>query len=360
MRIPNQLRRHARRKPLPEPLGGRPGLTAALPDCSYYPTHLDPARRVVHFSRIPRQVYRNEAFLTPRAGDLGGSSYTFNLDDLLLAGAQPPPGQIHFILISAFCCSTLLARYCDRVPCCHVLREPGVLGQLAILRHTPPVSVRGGWDGEWPRLSELGMSLLARTFEPNETVIIKAADVSNNMAGWLSRWQPNSRFVLLSVPLRLFILSVLKQPGRREWARQRARFWRREAQTTGVIPDFDVAQLDDARKAAYLWLVTQILWRTLRAQVAPERVLALDAEEVSATPRATMGRLGTFLSIPITETELDSIAASEIGSRHAKNPSRGYTASERAGDIEIWEARFGAEADAAEQWAERVAAEAVQ
>lgn len=354
MRIPGRLAAR-RTKHRVQPIS-RPGLSSAVPDCSFYPVQIDLTRRTLQFARISREVYRSEGFLTPRAGDLGRGFFSFNLDDLLLAGAplRPPGARIHFILISAFCCSTLLARYFDLVPGCHVLREPGLLGQLSNLRGSKTFA--GPWRvEEWPQLAEMGMGLLARTFEPGETVVIKAADITNIMADWLADWHPEGRFVLLSVPLRLFILSVLKNRGRRAWARQRARFWRHQARMEGLLPDSDVARLDDARRAAYLWLATELYWGRLRRRIARARTLAVDGDEVSNAPAQTVARLGEFFEVPIPKHLPEEIESSRTASRHAKEPGRAYGAAQRQSDISRWEIEFGAQADAAVEWAMRLA-----
>ena len=94
---------------------------------------------MVWFAEVEREVYRRAGFLMPKHAPMSQERYGFNLDDVLLHDLSLPIGGApsHYIFISAFCCSTLLARLLDRVPNCMVLKEPGVLGQLSMLRYHP-------------------------------------------------------------------------------------------------------------------------------------------------------------------------------------------------------------------------------
>ena len=336
----------------PDPHGSR--LDIALPSCEFYPVAIDTSRRTVGFARIDRDTYRDAGFLVPRAAELGARLYSYNLDDLLLYDRIDPIKGVatHYVLITAFCCSTLLARYFDLLAGCLVLREPGLLGQLAILRNRPAGRTGAAdWGREWGSWAGLGLALLSRSFEGCQTAVIKAADVCNNMADVLLARDARSKLILLSVPLRTFIISALKSPSRRDWMRARARFWLRESQTQPAIPAVDLDRLDDARKSAYLWTATQRLWDGPRSGAGPERLMELDGESVSNAPRSTMGSLLSFLGIAATTEELDHIASDSMGKRHAKEPNRSYGAGDRARDLEEWERRFGREADAAVQWA---------
>src|SRR4029077_2368313 len=101
-----------------------------------YPIGINRLRHLVSFVRMSPDRYRNTSFLDPGATSLAPSVYTFNLDDLLLYGLHVPnhAAPVHYVFHTAYCCSTLLARYLDLIPPCFVLREPGVLAQIAMLR----------------------------------------------------------------------------------------------------------------------------------------------------------------------------------------------------------------------------------
>src|SRR6185312_9454057 len=157
-------------------------LESALASSRYYPVAFDIGRRLIWFAEIDRETYRRAGFLVPAHTPMGCDRYGFNLDDVALRDLSLPIGGApsHSILISAFCCSTLLARLLDRVSGCLVLKEPSVLGQLAMLRYRPGTAeMQAAREAEWKPWGTLGIRLLTRTFQLGDTVVIKAADVCN-------------------------------------------------------------------------------------------------------------------------------------------------------------------------------------
>ncbi|MGH7089309.1 MAG: hypothetical protein ACREFQ_10450 [Stellaceae bacterium] len=284
---------------------------------------------------------------------MGRHQFTFNLDDLLLRERHRPIGgaPAHFIFISAFCCSTLLARYLEHVPGCLVLREPGLLGQIAMLRRRPEAAGVPDWEREWAAWAGLVLGLLTRSFAAGDTVVIKAADVCNNLGNAVLARDPASRILLLAIGLRSFVLSVLKSSGRRAWTCARARFWRREASRFPRLAAINPAHLNDARKAAYLWLLTDALWRELGEYAAPGSLQAMDGEMVAARPVEALRRAADFFGLALTAAELDAAIASPTASHHAKEAGRDYAGADRARDLAAWDQRFGGQADAALDWA---------
>jgi hypothetical protein len=332
-------------------------LESVLVSCRYYPVSVDIGRRLIWFAEVERETYRRAGFLVPNQTPMGRERYGFNLDDVALRDLSLPIGGApsHYILISAFCCSTLLARLLDRVPGCLVLKEPSVLGQLSMLRYRPGTAeMQAAREAEWKPWGTLGIRLLTRTFEPGETVVIKASDVCNAMVDVLLANDSRSRAVLLSVPLRTFVLSVLKSEERREWTRKRAEFWQNTLALFPALSDLRVAELDDARKAAYVWMVTGALWGNFRGSVGTERLLLMDGEDVSERPGPALRQVASFFGIPLAETEMDEIVADPVLERHSKFPGRPYDSATRQKDRESWEKQFSDEADRAIGWSEPI------
>lgn len=114
-------------------------LQSALASCTFYPLNVDLSRRLVWFAQVKRETYHRAGFLVPKHAPMSAERYAFNLDDVLLQDLSLPIGGApsHYVFISAFCCSTLLARLLDRVPNCLVVKEPSILGQLSMLRYRP-------------------------------------------------------------------------------------------------------------------------------------------------------------------------------------------------------------------------------
>jgi len=336
-----------------------PLLEDAIPCSEYYPVSIDFERRSMSFVRIPRSTYKNSAFLVPRHTDMGRSLYSFNLDDLLLRNMSSPlqGARTHYILISAFCCSTLLARFLDEMANCLVLKEPALVAQLGMLRYRKSAMAAGEWESEWRQLAPVCLGLMNRAFQPEDIVIVKPSDIGNCIGDAILQHDPRSKAILLSVKLRTFILSVLKSDSRREWTRGRARFWKGAVDAFSPLAHAEVRQLDDARLAAYIWLMTNAFWRELRCGAAHSRVLELDGEEVSDQPGPTLERVMTFFDIPFTPQDVVRIVNSAATSKHSKHPDKQYDAATRRADLQDWERRFGDQADAAIEWASPIADE---
>lgn len=355
-------------------------LDTALASCNYYPVQINLCRRMIWFAGIEREMYRRAGFLVPKQAEMSEERYGFNLDDVLLHDLSLPIGGApsHYIFISAFCCSTLFARLLDHVPGCLVLKEPSVLGQLAMLRYRPGTSEANAgqkndpspglvprppspigrglpefseWEKDWQTWASLAMRLLTRTFDPGQTVIVKAADTCNSMPDVILANDLRSKAVLLSVGLRTFILSVLKLENRKKWTRRRAIFWHKTLTLFPALNEVNIPELDDTRKAAYIWLVTAALWDRFRKQAEPERLLFMDGEEVSEDPGSALTKVADFFDLPLEENQVEGILADPVLSHHAKFPDQTYDAATRRKDRADWEKRFGAEADRAMEWA---------
>jgi hypothetical protein len=175
----------------------------------YYPARLDLQSRSLWFAKIKPEAYRDAAFMTPYQSGATSPYYGFHLDDIVLKNMQMPIGgaNCHYIFITAFCCSTLLARLLDRVPWCLVLKEPSLLGQISMARYKGECSSLAQWEKDWRVWSGIAIRLLTRTFDPRQKVIIKAADVCNVMCDVLLENDPRSKAILLYVDIkRLFFL----------------------------------------------------------------------------------------------------------------------------------------------------------
>ena len=122
------------------------------------------------FVRMARENYRDSVFLDFRTRHTETATYEIRLEDLLLAsGSMPPVGRpVHYVLNTAYCCSTLLARYFELLPSCLVLKEPRLLAQMTVMENRTAIP--------WDATLNLCLRLLSRTYDPGERVIIKAVD----------------------------------------------------------------------------------------------------------------------------------------------------------------------------------------
>jgi hypothetical protein len=320
------------------------------------PVGVDMLRHTISFVPVSRDHYQN-AFLDPRSGQLWPNYYAFNLDDLLLYGLHTPSqtAPVYYVFHTAFCCSTLLARYLDLVQPCFVIREPSVLAQIALLR---PLGTLGVNDAagmtkadEWQSLMRLVVRLLTRTYAPGDIVVIKVNDLCNSVGDALLEIDARSRVIFLYVSLRIFLLSVLKRPSRRTWLRMRIRDTRRVAQQFPALASVDTARLCDAEAAAYLWLLNSALYQELSNGKYSKQVFALDGERVAERPKTAIEDVAAFLQLALSEQRLDELLNHPSVRRYSKDTSLEYDASSRRTDLTQADARFGVEAEEGVAWA---------
>jgi len=312
-----------------------------------YPARIDLRKRLVAFVRMSRETYAHSSFLDERMWRVSAEEYRIDIDDLL-GCATASVNRVNYVLHTAFCCSTLLARYLELIPSCFVLKEPALLTQLAVAM--PALS-----EPERVRLLRLCVRLLGRAWGANETVIIKAADGCSPLGGLLLESDSRSRIVFLSIALRTFVLSVLKSADRRLWLRKRLGAAAAAASLLPRLGEIDPEELTDARGSAYLWLVNETFRERFSEGQEASRVISLDGETVAGAPGDALLEVARHLEISIDGTQVAPILKHDSVHRYSKNRSVPYDANSRREDMAAAEMNFGAEADTGIQWANSVA-----
>src|SRR5690242_11238258 len=108
-----------------------PTLADILATPDFFPMKIDRARDELFFIRMSRESFRQSAFLDRRAVRATPDVVSVSLAELRAASPQlRPECPLHVILHTAFCGSTLLARYLEQLPHCLVLKEPALLGRI--------------------------------------------------------------------------------------------------------------------------------------------------------------------------------------------------------------------------------------
>jgi hypothetical protein len=312
-----------------------------------YPVILDADRRVLKFVRMSRETYRNSVFLDLRTRCVGTDAYEIRVDDLLLAALDMPRAlkPVHYIVNSAYCCSTLLSRYFELLPSCFVLKEPRLLAQLAVMPHPE----RFPWDA----IFDLCLRLLSRTFEPDQMVVMKPVDVCSLIGSSLLEQNPQATITFLMTPLRHFLLSILKSGERRDWARARVHTFVRGEALWPALAELELDKLSVAEAAACLWLIHRSLGERLWSGVHSSRVLMLNGSHLAESPKQALSAVFPLCGLALSEAQLESIIADPSMSKYSKDLSRPYDSSSRSQEIGDLERCWGAEADAGMEWAEK-------
>lgn len=315
-------------------------LTTLFRSPEFYPQWMDFENNVLHFVRMSRESYQSSVFLDMRTQHLGDPLQKLNLDDVLRAsagnGTRSP--RVHYILNTAFCCSTLLARYFELFPDCFVLKEPSLLSQLALVE---PES-----HSRWEDVFDVCLKLLSRTYLESERAVIKVHEACNVFGDRLLQ-NPEITITFLSTPVRRFVLSTLKVEDRREWVRRRVNEMTGRHEFAELFEGLDIAALNDAQAACCMWMANRLISQRLSAS---DRVLVLNGDDVATHPLETLTQIAKAGGFAVSEQQLETIVRHPSFSRYSKNSSIAYDAASRKQEMEQLERQWGDEAEAGIQW----------
>jgi hypothetical protein len=317
----------------------------ASPD--WHPLHVDFERQVITFVRISQTAYREYVYLGIDSAERRGARfYEIRFDDVLLAAANAPiiPRPVHYILHTAFCCSTLLARYFEVLSSCFVIKEPRILAELGLtLYDSVP---------QWESMFQLSLRLLARTYPSQDLVIIKTHVPSNILGKKLLDYSEQTNITFVLCPLRDFLLATLKRDDRKG----RVRFWNRHSATLTArripeLADINPDDLADANAVAYWWLVNSFLCRELLSSGHGARVMAIDGSQLADSPESILPLVMRHSGLLLVERQVESLVTHDSAKRHSKDTSLLYDANSRRLEMRDLENLYGKEVDEAVDWA---------
>ncbi|HYM17497.1 MAG TPA: hypothetical protein VEU06_02935 [Micropepsaceae bacterium] len=334
-------------------------LEALLSSPDLLPLRLDLDRERVWFAPLTADEYRRSAFLDDRMDRQTQGAYLIDLKSLAEhLRARPLPRPMHYILHGAHCCSTLLARCLQTLGGCFVLKEPYLLTQIAILKDclsARPPRWKARVDDELPDWFKMSTLLLNRAYGAADTVVVKANDLCNGLGPDLLARDSRSKVIFVQSPLKSFLLSVLKLPGRREWARERLTILAVPLAASGIVDGLSRSSMSDAEAAAALWLYNCLICQNLLAGSQSAHVLALSGEAIAEDPLEATCLAARFLGLDGPEAPAARGQIEFESTRYAKDTALPYGAAARKLDWAEADAAFGLEAEQGIAWALRVA-----
>lgn len=312
-----------------------------------YPVILLPGRNIIRFVRMSPATYRDSVFLDLRTRYMDGATCDLRLDDLLLASANSPAlhKPVHYVLNTAFCCSTVAARYFELLPSFFVLKEPRLLSQLAVLPDRSLIP--------WDATLDLCVRLLSRTYEENQMVLIKPVDCCSVIGRLLLERNPFATVTYLITPLRDFLLSVLKSGERREWARTRLQYAFRDFCHCPALQGIDIEELTIPQCAAMVWLIHRYLCEQLLKSECRSRVLLLNGQHLVTASHASLRAMTSLCGLPLSQSQLSEVISHPSTKKYSKDLTRSYDTDSRKREMLDLEAFLREEADAGEEWASR-------
>lgn len=283
------------------------------------------------FVRMTRESYRNSIFTDRRrivaASPQAWGAPIANLIDQYEKEKLPQP-RLGFIFHVAHCGSTLLARALDQTSHLLVYREPFPLRQLAAEYAALPSGPDGG---SWARRLRLATGLLGRTFDDNQSAIVKANVPVNFVLPELMQLNPDSCAILLYAPLHGYLLSVLKSPQHQSWVGNVVRELAAGIKRNEVLADVALERLAPPQAAACLWLAQMSNYRSLLE--TSDNVRSLDCETFFERPGDTLTAAFELFGAQVSAQEVSDIVASDLFSHHAKSPGYRFDNDSRKAEL---------------------------
>lgn len=307
------------------------------------------------FVPMTRESYRLSSFLDARIKRPGPGGYAVNLEDLLEAlegsGAQQP--RAHYLFHVGHTCSTLLSRALGELRGCLALREPMALLEVATWKRAgraPSALAPARWASVLGAIERL----LAKTYAPDELLVIKPSSFANNLMPELMRSPEQRRAVFLYSPLETFLANMLKSSDNRADGIEQLGPFLADAVTRGALGGLAMERLSDAQRVATLWVVQIQLFLDLLPTVPEGRLCSLDSEVFLAAPAPLLGAVARFLGVEATDDAIAAVTEGPTFRTYAKGPSRTYDAETRRQELARAAERHRAEIDEGLAWAREI------
>jgi len=328
-------------------------MTPAFDTPVFLPFKLDLVGRRVLWLRLDEAQRREAAFLDDRAVPPNAEGGWAPLETLWSRIDEVTP-PAHAIFHIGHCGSTLLSRLIDTWPDVQGLREPLPLRTLADAWPTldeatsrlSPDQAEDTLRALWARWSQ--------ALAPRSRSVVKATSSCNGLIAPLLSQQPHMRAVLMDMPLRPYLATLLKSPNSVFDAASAAGERLRYLQHHGVATHLSLHQIPLHRQCALGWLAEQMRFDALAKGRHADRVLRLDFESLLDEPARELHRVAAHFGLD--PARVDEAAVSPAWSRYSKSQSHGYGRDDRAHDIGLSMQTFGADISDAESWVAAIAA----
>ena len=305
----------------------------------------DDANDAIQFRLADRERHRKVTFLTDAAlsdQPMVAAPRGACLAEVRALKLETP----RFILHSAYCCSTLLARAFDLPGTALGLKEPLILNDIVGLQ------LRGGDPRQVAAALDAAVALLARPLEGREVAVVKPSNVFNPLLPLLLRIHADARVLLLHAPLEVFLPSIArKEIEGRAWVRELMWKYIRLGQAARFsLSEEELYRQTDLQVAAFGWLCQQALFAEAAATY-PDRVRTLSSETLMAQPKTAVGNLGMFFGIDV---DAEHVVGGSAFREHSKDGTQ-YSAEERAADRDRGFEAYRREVEMVLTWSHRIA-----
>ena len=276
------------------------------------------------FVPMDRAAYHRSIFLDARISPAEEGALRIPVAALL--ESIPTPAPTAWIMHVAHCGSTLLARALDHPDANLVLREPQALRQLAFVRPDARLA--------------LTTAMLSKRYRPDVPTIIKGNVPTNFLLPRIAASAPETRMIFLYLPLREYLLAILRSDNHRIWLRNVT------SQLAAHVGAASTAS--DAERAAALWLAQMGTYADMAAILPNAR--SLDAEIFFTAPHDVLTQAAEHLAVPLSQAEIAARVGGSLFATYSKNPSQSFGNVERLARRHAIERDLLPELDEAERW----------
>ena len=318
-----------------------------LDDSAYLPFKLDLVARRALLVRFDAGQRREAAFLDERELPPQADGGWIPLQQLLTLPLRIDAKPADAIFHIGHCGSTLLSRLLESWPGVQALREPLPLRTLAEVwpQRTQPESRLSASEAE--RCLDSLWTLWSRPAGDAERALIKATSSCNALVAPLLDGRPQMRAILLDMPLRPYLATLLKSPDSSRDATAAAAGRLRDLRARSSDDSLFLHALSVPQQCAMGWVAERLRFAAL-TRAYGERVLRVDFERLLAEPEATLARIAAHVGL--AHDGIVAAMRSPAWGRYSKAQSHGYGRDDRAHDLTLAMQRHGADIDHAEQW----------
>lgn len=315
-----------------------------LADAAWLAHRYDAERDQYQMRHLTRDQHDAATFITDDY--LGVADDIVAVDRTEAIGLVSRDNDLHFIIHSAFCASTMLARGFNLPGVSMGLKEPVILNDIVGWRR------RGAERARVAERLDHALHMLARPFDNDKSVVVKPSNIFNSLLPLALSMRPQSKAVLLYAPLPVFLVSVARKGL---WCR----LWCREL-LEGLITDGivdlgfearDYFRQSDLQVAAVGWLAQHQLFHKIAAQFGPDRIATLDSEQLTADPGAVASAAARHFELDVADADFNNHPAFTTHSKFGGDFQTGDRVTEHAAA----RAAHEEEIDLVLQWAEQVA-----
>lgn len=319
------------------------------PDPEFLPFKLDLVGGRVLWLRLTAAQRRDAAFLDERAQPADVEGGWLPLASLLPADGDdvpstetPSAGALFHI---GHCGSTLLSRLLEGWGGVDGLREPLPLRTLAEAWPLLPSPQSRLSPLQAPRLLQALWARWSQPLPPATGNLVKATSGCNGLIAPLLARAPTLRAILLDLPLRPYLATLLKAPASVRDAAHAAGERLADLQARGHAEGVALHRLSLPQQCAMGWLAERVRFGALGVDA---RVLRVDFETLLARPEATLRAVAAHLALD--PTGADSAMTSPAWGRYSKAQDHAYSPLDRAHDLALASARHREGIDAGVAW----------